>query len=169
MSNLRVAKRYASALMALTGEAKKPETIADDLLTVQAAIKSSRELRSLLASPVVSKEKKKAVIAEIFDKKIGVVVNQYLEAIIEKRREDVLPEVLEQYFLLRDEELGIVSVDVRTAVKFSAEQEKIIGAAIGNVYTKESSCLVQPRQNFKGRLRCKSRRHDAGRKHPPSA
>jgi F0F1-type ATP synthase delta subunit len=55
MSNLRVAKRYASALMALTGEAKKPETIADDLLTVQAAITSSRELRSLLASPVVSK------------------------------------------------------------------------------------------------------------------
>ncbi len=124
MSNLRVAKRYASALMALTGEAKKPETIADDLLTVQTTIKASRELRSLLASPVVSKEKKKAVIAEIFGKKIGVVVNQYLEAIIEKRREDVLPEVLEQYFLLRDEQLGIVSVDVRTAVKFSAEQEK---------------------------------------------
>ncbi len=124
MSNLRVAKRYASALMALTGEAKKPEAIADDLLTVQSTVKSSRELRSLLASPVVSKEKKKAVIAEIFGKKIGAAVNQYLAAIIEKRREDVLPEVLEQYFLLRDEQLGIVSVDVRSAVKFSAEQEK---------------------------------------------
>ena len=124
MSNLRVAKRYASALMALTGEAKKPEIIADDLLAVQSTIKSSRELRLLLASPVVSKEKKKAVIAEIFDKKIGAVVNQYLAAIIEKRREDILPEALEQYFLLRDEQLGIVSVDVRSAVKFSAEQEQ---------------------------------------------
>ena len=126
MSNLRVAKRYASALMALTGENKKPEAIADDLLTVQSAIKSSKELRSLLASPVVSKEKKKAVIAEVFNKKIGDVVHRYLASIIEKRRENMLPEVLEQYFLLRDEQLGIVSVNVRTAVEFSAAQEKAL-------------------------------------------
>ncbi|HTY11794.1 MAG TPA: ATP synthase F1 subunit delta [Bacteroidota bacterium] len=124
MSNTRVAKRYASALMALTGEAKKPEAVADDLMTVQTAIKASRELRSLLVSPVISKEKKKAVVAELFNKKIGDVVQQYLASIIEKRREDVLAEVLEQYFLLRDEQLGIVAVDVRTAVKFSGDQEK---------------------------------------------
>ena len=110
--------------MALTGEAKKPETIAGDLLTVQAAVTLSKELRLLLASPVVSKEKKKSVMAEIFGKKIGSVVSQYLVAIIDKGREDILAEVLDQYFLLRDEQLGIVSVDVRSAVKFSTEQEK---------------------------------------------
>ena len=126
MSNLRVAKRYASALMALTGEAKKSDAIANDLLTVQAAITSSKELRSLLASPVVPKDKKKAAVAEIFGTKVGSVVHGYLASIIEKRREDVLPEVLEQYFLLRDEQLGIVSVDVRTAVEFSAAQEKAL-------------------------------------------
>ena len=124
MSNLRVAKRYASALMALTLEAKKPEAMAEDLLTVQAAITSSRELRALLASPVVPKEKKKAVVAEIFGKKIGADVQRYLNSIIEKGREDVLAEALVQYFLLRDEQLGIVSVDVRTAIEFSASQEK---------------------------------------------
>jgi F-type H+-transporting ATPase subunit delta len=110
--------------MALTEEAKKPEAIASDLMTVQTAIKASRELRSLLVSPVVSKDKKKAVIAELFGKKIGDVVHQYIVAIIEKGREYVLGEMLEQYFLLRDEQLGIVAVDVRTAVKFSADQEK---------------------------------------------
>ncbi len=126
MSNLRVAKRYASALIELTNGEKKPEAVADDLLTVQAAIASSRELRSLLASPVVSKEKKKAVLTEIFQKKIGDAVFQYLISIIEKKREDVLPEMLVQYFLLRDEQLGIVSVDVRTPVEFSSTQEKAL-------------------------------------------
>ena len=124
MSNLRIAKRYASALMALTSESKKPEATADDLLTVQSAVASSRELRSLLASPVVSKEKKKTVMGELFGKKIGKEVLQHLFSIIEKGREDVLAEMLVQYFLLRDEELGIVSVEVRTAVEFSAAQEK---------------------------------------------
>lgn len=126
MSNLRVAKRYASALMELTGENKKPEAIANDLLTVQSAIKASKELRLLLASPVVPKEKKKAVVAGIFNKKIGDVAQHYLASIVEKRREDILPEILEQYFLLRDEQLGIVSVNVRTAVEFSAAQEKAL-------------------------------------------
>ena len=169
MSNLRVAKRYASALMVLTGEAKHPEPIADDLLTVQSAITSSKELRSLLASPIVSKEKKKAVIAELFSKKIGTEVSQYLAAIIEKRRENVLPEVLEQYFLLRDEQLGIVSVTVRSAVKFSAEQEKSLVRQLESFTQKKVPCLIQPRQSFKGRLRCESWRHNAGRKRPPSA
>jgi F-type H+-transporting ATPase subunit delta len=124
MSTLRVAKRYASALMALTGEAKNPEAIANDLLTVQSAISSSRELRMLLASPVISKEKKKIVFAEIFKKKIGDAVHQYLVSILEKGREDILPAMLVEYFLLRDEKLGIVSVDVRSAVEFSSTQEK---------------------------------------------
>ena len=124
MSNLRVAKRYASALMALTAEAKNPEAMAADLLTVQSAISSSRELRMVLASPVISKEKKKAVVAAIFRKKIGDAVQQYLASIVEKRRESVLQEILAQYFLLRDEQMGIISVDVRSAVEFSPAQEQ---------------------------------------------
>jgi len=122
MSNLRVAKRYASALMALTGEAKNPEAIAGDLLDVQASIRSSKELRSLLASPVISKGKKRSVFAEIFKNKIGEQVQKYLASMVEKGRGEILSETLVQYFLLRDEQLGIVSVDVRSAVEFSPLQ-----------------------------------------------
>ncbi|HTR82772.1 MAG TPA: ATP synthase F1 subunit delta [Bacteroidota bacterium] len=123
MSNLRAAHRYASALMALTLEAKKPEAIAGDLLTVQTAIKASKELRSLLASPIISKEKKKVIFSALFEKKIGGDVLKFIDAIVDKRRENILPEILAQYFLLRDEELGVVAVDVRTAVEFSSAQE----------------------------------------------
>ena len=136
MSNLRVAKRYASALMAMTGDAKKPEALANDLLTVQAALKSSKELRLLLASPVVSKEKKKAVVTEIFKTKIGDDVYRNLLSIIGKGREGILPEILVEYFLLRDEQLGIVSVTVRTAVEFTPAQEKSLAKQL-EVYTQK--------------------------------
>ena len=126
MSNLRVAKRYASALRALADGARDTEAVAGDLLIVQTALKASRELRSLLASPIVPKEKKKAAVAEVFRKKIGKEVEGYLTSIIDKRREAILGEILAQYFLLRDEELGIVSVDVRTATEFSQAQEKAL-------------------------------------------
>lgn len=137
MSNLRVAKRYASALMALTGEAKNPEAIAGDLLDVQSAIKSSKELRTLLASPVISKGKKKSVFAEIFKNKIGDSVQLYLASMVEKGRGDILPETLVQYFLLRDEQLGIVSVDVRSAIEFSPVQEKTLTKQLEGITMKK--------------------------------
>jgi F-type H+-transporting ATPase subunit delta len=150
MSNLRVAKRYASALMALTADSKKPEGIANDLLMVQTAISSSRELRSLLASPVVSKEKKKVVITEIFAKKIGEDVLHYLDEIIAKRRENVLGEALVQYFLLRDEKLGIVSVDVRTSTEFSAAQEKSLMKQLEDYTQKKVRILFSIDKMLKG-------------------
>jgi F-type H+-transporting ATPase subunit delta len=44
--------------------------------------------------------------------------------IVDKGRENILSEILQQYFILRDEELGIVRVKVKTSVDFSAKQEK---------------------------------------------
>ncbi len=123
MSNLRVAKRYASALIAMTNEAKNSEAIAGELLSISEAVKSSKELRMLLASPVVSKEKKKSVVAEVFKKNISGTVNGFLMSIIDKGRAAALPEILVQYFSLRDEQLGIVNVDVKTAVDFSSSQQ----------------------------------------------
>ena len=124
MSNIRVATRYASALMELTNEQKKASAIAGDLLIVKNAIDVSRELRNLLASPVIAKEKKQAILRDIFKKKISEVVLGYLEEIIAKRRENVLGEILKQYFVLRDEQLGIVRVNVTTTIEFSSKQEK---------------------------------------------
>ncbi len=124
MSNLRVANRYASALMALTNEQKKPDTVASDLQIVKNAIDGSRELRAVLASPIVPKEKKQAILRDVLKKKVGETVLGFVNEIVEKGREDVLGEILKQYFVRRDEQLGIVRVSVTTSVDFSAKQEK---------------------------------------------
>ncbi len=124
MSNLRVANRYASALMALTNEQKKSDAVAEDLLIVKNAVDASRELRNVLASPIVTKDKKKAILHDIFKKKISEAVLGYLDEIVGKGRENVLHDILAQYFALRDEQLGIVRVKVKTSVEFSSKQEK---------------------------------------------
>ena len=124
MSNQRVAQRYASALMALTGEQKKPEAIAVDLLTVLNVVDASRELRSVLASPIISKEKKRAILRDVFEKKVGEMVLMYLDVMTNKGRENILHDILKQYFVLRDVELGIVRVNVTASVDFSSKQEK---------------------------------------------
>ncbi|MGE5315147.1 MAG: ATP synthase F1 subunit delta [Acidobacteriota bacterium] len=124
MSTYRIAHRYAGALMQLTLEQKKPEAVAAELMTVKNAIEGSRELRVFLESPVISVDKKKAAFAEIFAQKIGETVRDYLLEIIEKGRAEFLPQILAQYFELRDDSMGLVRVSVSTPVEFSPKQKK---------------------------------------------
>ena len=126
MGQSRVAHRYAAALMRLTAEQEKPETVAKGLMTVSQALTASRELRRLLESPVVSNERKKNVLAEIFKRKITAPVQAYLAVIIDKGRASALAEILHQYFVLRDEVLGIVSVNVSAVAELSPKQSKAL-------------------------------------------
>ncbi|MBW7886858.1 MAG: ATP synthase F1 subunit delta [Bacteroidetes bacterium] len=150
MSNYRAAHRYASALLALTKEQKKPNELADDLFLVKNSIDGSRELRSVLASPIVHKDQKKKVLAEIFKKKIGAPAAMYLAAIVDKRREDILHDILKQYFALRDEELGIVRVEVKTSVEFSAKQEKELQKHIETISKKKVEITFTLDSSLKG-------------------
>lgn len=141
MSNLRIAHRYASALMALTNEQKKPAAVSDDLFTVMNAVDTSRELRNVLASPVISKEKKRAVLRSVFEKKVSGVILQYLDAMVIKGRENMLHDILKQYFILRDEEQGIVRVQVKTSTEFSPKQENDLQKHI-EAMTKKKAVLT---------------------------
>jgi F-type H+-transporting ATPase subunit delta len=126
MTHSRVAHRYASALLHLTAEQEKPDAVAAGLMVVKNAVDASRDLRRFLESPVVSKEKKKEVLRTMFKRKVPAAVQLYLAGLVDKGRENALGEILRQYFLLRDESLGIVAVDVKTASKFTPKQSKAL-------------------------------------------
>ncbi len=122
MSNLRIANRYAAILLEITEEKKTSKV--KDVEMLNDVLKTSRDFVNMLKSPIINKEKKKSIITEIFQKKIDKQILNYLLFIIEKRREIVLDEILHQYFILRDEQLGIQQVTVTTSVEFSSKQEK---------------------------------------------
>jgi F-type H+-transporting ATPase subunit delta len=126
MSTYRIAHRYAGALMQLTAEQKKPEAAAEDVMTVKRALDASRDLRTFLASPIIRADKKNAALQEIFKKKVGAVVLGFVLAIVEKGRAEFLPQILQHYFELRDDSMGIVRVSVTTPVDFTAAQKKAL-------------------------------------------
>ncbi|MCX6138134.1 MAG: ATP synthase F1 subunit delta [Ignavibacteriales bacterium] len=150
MKQSRVAGRYAAALMRLTAEQKRPETVVKGLMTVRQAIAGSRELRRMLESPVVSKERKKIVMAEIFKRKIPTVVQSYLGLIVEKGRENALAEILDRYAVLRDEALGIIAVDVRTALAFSPKQSKSLTQQLEQYTQKKVRVVFSIDKSLKG-------------------
>ncbi|MEW5798146.1 MAG: ATP synthase F1 subunit delta [Bacteroidota bacterium] len=150
MSNQRVAQRYASALMELTNEQKKPAVIADDLQTVLDIVDGSRELKNVLASPIIPKEKKRAILREVFKKKVGDLVAGYIDAMVVKGRESLLHEILKQYFVLRDEELGILRVKVKTSAEFSTKQEKDLQKQLETMTKKNVEITFSLDKSIKG-------------------
>jgi F-type H+-transporting ATPase subunit delta len=123
MSNLRIANRYAEALMKTAEETHVLKNVSDDLTVVQRIIKESREFQLFLKSPVVKKEKKQKVLEAAFGKSIQPLTLQFLSLLTEKGREDVLLSIIEAFFRLQDEILGIVHVHVRAATDLSEQQK----------------------------------------------
>ncbi|MCX6134662.1 MAG: ATP synthase F1 subunit delta [Ignavibacteriales bacterium] len=126
MSAYRVARRYAEAALELAEEQKQGERVADDLEVVWKAIRESREFLALLKSPVISKEKKRAVLSAVFKSRISALSFDFLNMIVEKGREDVLGDIIGEYFKLRDDRLGIVTLEVRAATELSKSQQQSI-------------------------------------------
>lgn len=124
MRTTRVARRYARALMMAAESANAVETIAADLEHIKTALVQSRPLRLFVASPIVSEERKRSVFREVFGPSVSETTLSFLHLLIEKQREDTLPEIIEQYLALRDERDGIVNVDVAAAVDLEPHQEQ---------------------------------------------
>ena len=64
MSGTRAAIRYAKAVLQDAGDASK--TVFSDMQSVKHALEASKELRTVLKSPVVKTEDKKEALLKIF-------------------------------------------------------------------------------------------------------
>lgn len=126
MSAYRVARRYAEAALELAEEQKQGERLAVDLEVVSKVIRESREFVALLKSPVISKDKKKTLLAEIFRSKLGGFTFNFLNLIVDKGREEILDDIVKEYYKLRDDRLGIVTLEVRAATDLTKDQQQTI-------------------------------------------
>jgi F-type H+-transporting ATPase subunit delta len=127
MANLRIAKRYAKALFEIAEETKKLEKITDDVVFIDSLIRNSRELQLFLKNPIIKEDKKREVLKEIFsDSRVDPVTLKFIMLLVEKKREDILHDIVKVYQQIYDEKMGIVSAEVVTAVEVGERLKKKI-------------------------------------------
>ena len=150
MSAYRVARRYAEAALELAEEQKQGERLAVDLEVVWKVMKESREFVALLKSPVISKDKKRALLAEIFQSKLSVFTFNFLNLIVDKGREDVLDDIIKEYYKLRDDRLGIVTLEVRAATELTKDQQQTIVTRFEGITLKKIRVAFSIDKQLKG-------------------
>ncbi len=126
MRQYRVARRYAEALITAAEQKNLLEKISGDCEMLQRLLTQSRELQLFLKSPVIKRDRKREALQGMFAKKVDAVTMSFLDLLTEKGREDILADILQQYFALRDDRLGIVNVEIKAATELSKDQHESI-------------------------------------------
>ena len=124
MTSIRVARRYAAALMATAAGADQLRVIGEDLERIDAVLRGSRELVMVLKSPVISSGKKTAVLDAIFGTRLSDMTKVFLRLLVAKGREDHLSDIIVQFRALRDLREGTIAVDVVSAVALTPAQQR---------------------------------------------
>jgi F-type H+-transporting ATPase subunit delta len=150
MSSYRVARRYAEAAIGLAEDQKQGERLAGDLELIQKSMKESVEFQSFLKSPVISKEKKRSVLSSLFKANVGALAFDFLNLLVEKGREDVLDGILVEYFKVRDDQLGIMTLELRAAVEMSSDQQASIAKRFEQMTKKKIRIVFSVDKQLKG-------------------
>jgi len=110
-----VARRYALALYEEAEAKGQVDTVDSDVETLHSALDGSRDLEAVFSSPVISREKKEAILGRLFQGKVSDLTTRFVGLMVSKQREELLPETVRAYAALRDERLNIVEATVRSA------------------------------------------------------
>lgn len=120
MPNPRLAGRYAKSLIDLAIEKNQLDEVYNDMLQLQAACKGSRELVSLLKSPIIKADKKGKILDAIASK-ITVITATFNNLLLRKGREAYLPEIINAFIDQYKKIKGIHTAKLTTAVSVSEE------------------------------------------------
>ncbi len=124
---IRVARRYARALLALAEENNILERAYQDMKYIYSVFSLEKELKVVLNSPIVREKKKQRIISRLFEGKVHPVIHQYLQIIVRKRRSALLDGISEQFQHVYKEHLGIERVKVTTALPIDEPlREKVL-------------------------------------------
>ncbi|RYY41768.1 MAG: F0F1 ATP synthase subunit delta [Chitinophagaceae bacterium] len=147
MPNPRLAARYAKSLLDLAVERGQLEAVYAEMQLLQRVVRSSRDLATMLRSPVVSADKKQSVMNAILTNQVGELTNAFISLLIQKGREGDLPEITTAFISQYKKHKGIHVVKLTTASPLSEELQKKIVAQVkqsGNLDQIELETTVNP-------------------------
>lgn len=123
-----VAYRYARSLRELSSAEGRLKDTLEDMDLIAATARENRELVILLKSPVVKADRKSRILERVFAGKIGTITAKFVEILVRKGREALLPEIAEAFTRLYRIEKGIIMVEVRSAAPLSETSRQQVRA-----------------------------------------
>lgn len=118
-----LAKRYATALLAVSDKEGTTEETESTLLALRDAYRQGPMLRSVLLQPKLSRTERKRLLRKPFEARSSKSFLQFLDLLVDKNRVELIPEIADMFDRLADASKGVVRVGVKSFLPLS-EKEK---------------------------------------------
>jgi F-type H+-transporting ATPase subunit delta len=126
MPNPRLASRYAKSLLDLAVEKGQLEQVYADMQVLQQICKGNRDFVNLLNSPVIKNDTKRKIVETVTTGRISELTTAFNALLINKGRENVLPEIVTAFIKQYKEHNNIHTVHLTTAVPVNDAVRKAI-------------------------------------------
>lgn len=138
MKNMKVARRYAKALLIIGREENATEAIRREIETFVAVLDGNPGLEAAIANPVYDAAGRKKVLAEVATL-LGVskAFSAFLTLLFEKGRIGLIRAIAEVFLVLADEENNVARASLQTAGDLSDETVDAIRAGLSRLTGKK--------------------------------
>ncbi|GAC1516627.1 MAG: F0F1 ATP synthase subunit delta [Gemmatimonadaceae bacterium] len=137
MRDATIAANYAETLLVLAGKAGDLPGWGKMLASVAASMEGDDRVRRFLESPRVSTEQKNHVLSAAMQDRMPRIFVRFLQTVVEKRRQMLIPEISREYQALLDAREGRVQAAVTVARESDAKAQKALTAQISKAIGKE--------------------------------
>ena len=137
MSELQVASRYAKSLIDLATEQKVLDQVQEQMLLFVQVCRENPELVAVLKNPIISLDKKAAVLQGVFGSKVHKIVNAFFVLMVNKGRAALLLPTAKAYIVAFQAIKGIVIAKVKVASALSDDAKKQIIAHVKSMGANE--------------------------------
>lgn len=148
-----IAGRYATALFEIAKEEKALDTVERDLSALGEAIETSDDLKSLIRSPVYSRNEQAGAMSALASKMgISTSVSSTVGLMASKRRLFALPTMITSLKALIAQERGEMSAEVTAAKPLTQAQQDKLAATLKERFGKDMKIDVTVDESIIGGL-----------------
>ncbi|MDX5477311.1 MAG: ATP synthase F1 subunit delta [Cyclobacteriaceae bacterium] len=124
MSDIKVASRYAKALIELAVEKNQLEEVSRDVNQLLEIASENRDLVLLLNSPIINSDKKHNVLKALFEKTGNAITLSFFDIVTRKNRSNVLMSTAKEFKRQYNQHMGIQSAEVTTTFPLTDDLKK---------------------------------------------
>lgn len=136
IKNIKIAKKYSSALFLQAKEDNSEDKIYNDLIFVSETLDTNKHLFDFLINPIIKPQDKKDVIKRLFAPHLVKITIDFLFILTESGRFDVISEILNQYSIQYDKERNIIKPIVTSAIELNISQKERLISILGEKLNK---------------------------------
>jgi F-type H+-transporting ATPase subunit delta len=146
-----ISKRYARAFFEIATEEKQLERYYEELNQFALIISQNKALSDFLANPVFEQGSKKGVVESIIGKlQLSGMTISFLKLLVDKKRIDILHDIVICYRQLMDEVLKKVRVNLKTAFPLSGKMQDYINSSLEKLTGRQVELFIENDPNLLG-------------------